>query len=191
MGEALSKVEIQAECLANTGSTLLEWYAIQTDYRYEHRVARDLRAKGFETYLPLLQEEHQWKDRKKLVDVPAFGGYLFVRQDASVRHRVQILETTGVVRLLGDNHRPTPVPDVEIEALRRALFSGIPCDRCDYLAIGTVVRVKRGPLAGVEGRLVRLKGGLRLVLAIATVSQAISVEVHLEDVEPMGEPQTS
>lgn len=191
MGEALSKVEIRSDCLANVGSTPLEWYAIQTGYRYEHRVARDLYAKGFEIYLPLLREEHQWKDRKKQVDIPAFGGYLFVRQDASARHRVQILETTGVVRLLGDNHRPTPVPGAEIEALRRALHSGIPCSRCDYLAIGTVVRVKRGPLSGVEGRLVRIKGGLRLVLAIATVSQAISVEVHLEDVEPMGESQTS
>jgi transcription antitermination factor NusG len=129
------------------------WYAVQTGYRCEQRVAQGLTTKGFETYLPLLREVHQWKDRRKVVDVPAFSGYLFVHYAPSLRNRVKVLETGGVVRLLGGNHAPNQVPDVEIDALRRALSSGVDCNRCDALTPGALVKVNRGPLAGVQGRL--------------------------------------
>ncbi len=137
------------------------WYAVQTGYRCEHRVALGLTSKGFETYLPVLREVHQWTDRKKVVDTPAFSGYLFVRYAPSLRNRVQVLETNGVVRLLGGNHTPNQVPDDEID----------------------LVLVKRGPLAGVRGRIVRIKNSLRLVVAVSVFSQAIAAELGLQDVE--------
>src|ERR1700761_8804577 len=77
------------------------WFALQTRYRYEERIAAELQTKGFESYLPTLRETHAWKDRKKVMDVPAFGGYLFARFEPSLHNRVRILETAGVVKLLG------------------------------------------------------------------------------------------
>ncbi len=159
------------------------WYAVQTGYRCEHRVALGLTSKGFETYLPVLREVHQWTDRKKVVDTPAFSGYLFVRYAPSLRNRVQVLETNGVVRLLGGNHTPNQVPDDEIEAVRQTLLSGVDCERCDALVPGDLVLVKRGPLAGVRGRIVRIKNSLRLVVAVSVFSQAIAAELGLQDVE--------
>jgi transcription antitermination factor NusG len=159
------------------------WYAVQTAYRCEQRVALGLARKGFDTYLPLLREVHQWKDRRKTVDVPAFGGYLFVHYESNLHNRVKVLETSGVVRLLGGNHTPSRVSDVEIDAVRRTLGSGVLCDRCDALTPGSMVQVTRGPLAGVQGRLVRIKNSLRLVVAISVFSQAISAELGLNDVE--------
>jgi transcription antitermination factor NusG len=159
------------------------WYAVQTGYRCEQRVATGLTVKGFTTYLPLLREVHQWKDRRKLIEVPAFSGYLFLHYDPSLRNRVKVLETNGVVRLLGGNHAPSQISEVEIEAVRRTLGSSVPCDRCDALTPGTLVKVTRGPLAGVQGRLARIKNGLRLIVTISTFSQAISAELNLSDVE--------
>ena len=165
-------------------STCAAWYAVQTLYRHEQRISRDLTAKGFRTYLPMLREARQWTDRKKIIEVPAFGGYLFVHHDASSRNRVRVLETSGVVRILGDNHSPIPVADFEIESLQRTLESSAACEKCEYLAAGVAVHVKSGPLAGIRGRLMRIQNGLRLVLSVSTVRQAISVEVDLKDVEP-------
>jgi transcription antitermination factor NusG len=162
------------------------WYAVQTGYRYEHRVAGDLMAKGFETYLPVIREIHRWKDRQKLIDVPAFGGYMFVRYESSLENRVRVLETVGVLRLLGGNNTPVQIPDLEIEAIQQTLSSGVPCSRCEILHPGTMVRVIRGPLAGVQGPLLRIKNSFRLIVAISAVSQAISAEVGAEDVEPVG-----
>jgi transcription antitermination factor NusG len=163
------------------------WYSVQTGYRSELRVARDLTMKGLETYLPLLHEIHQWKDRRKAVDVPAFSGYLFVRYEPSLRNRIKVLETSGVVRLLGGNHSPSPIPEFEIEAVRRTLSSGVECTRCDNLTPGSAVRVMRGPLSGVQGTLVRIKNCFRIVVAISVFSQAISAELGLNDVEALHE----
>lgn len=167
------------------------WYAVQTGYRCEQRVLGDLLTKGFETYLPMLREVHQWKDRRKQMDVPAFGGYLFVRFEASVHNRVRVLETGGVVKLLGSNHAPIEIAESEIDDLRRTLSSGISCSRCETLVPGALVRVRSGPLAGVQGRLVRIKNNLRLVIAIAAISRAVSAELGLEDVETIPDMATA
>lgn len=166
-------------------TTRPQWFAIQTRYRYEQRVANDLAAKGLENYLPVLREVHQWKDRKKSVEVPAFGGYLFARFEATQCNRVCVLETTGVVRLLGHQGELEAVPDGEIESLRLSLNSGAPCTRHPYLANGSLLRIERGPLSGLEGRLVRAANALRLVVCVASVGQAIAVEVAREDVAPI------
>ena len=163
----------------------LSWYAVQTSYRSEQRVAQALTTKGLNTYLPLLRVVRQWTDRKKTIDVPAFSGYLFVNYEPTLRNRVKVLETNGVVRMVGGNHSPSPIPVEEIEVVRRTLSSGVACDRCDALTPGAKVRVVRGPLAGVQGQLVRIKNSLRLVVAISVFSQAISAELGLNDVEAL------
>jgi transcription antitermination factor NusG len=164
-------------------STRTTWFAVQTRYRYEQRIANDLSAKGLESYLPTLHEVHEWKDRRKPMEVPAFSGYLFVRFEASLHNRVRVLETSGVVRLLGSQGQPQPVAESEIESLRLSLSSGVPCARHPYLAAGTSLRIKRGPLAGLEGTLVRMANALRLVVNVASVGQAIAVEIAREDVD--------
>jgi transcription antitermination factor NusG len=159
------------------------WFALQTRYRYEERIATELKAKGFESYLPTMREIHQWKDRKKVLDVPAFGGYLFARFEPSLQNRVRVLETAGVVKLLGNHGRPEPVPEGEIESLRLALESGAECDRHPCVEIGTPVKVRRGMLAGVQGRVIRIANRVKILVNITSVCQAIAVEVHLDDVD--------
>jgi transcription antitermination factor NusG len=94
-----------------------------------------------------------------------------------------VLETNGIVRLLGGNHAPSPISTVEIEAVRNTLGSSLPCERCDALTPGTLVQVMRGPLAGVQGRLARIKNSLRLIVTVSVFCQAISAELNLSDVE--------
>ena len=183
MGEACFGAENGMGDMPHPENPNQAWYGVQTAYRCEQRVASGLTAKGFRTYLPLLKEVHQWKDRRKMVEVPAFSGYLFLHYEPSLRNRVKVLETNGIVRLLGGNHAPSQISDVEIEAVRRTLGSSVPCDRCDALTPGTLVQVTRGPLAGVQGRLARIKNNIRLIVTISVFSQAISAELNLTDVE--------
>ncbi len=187
MGEACFSVETGIGKLPLRDNTDQAWYAVQTGYRCEQRVASGLTAKGFRTYLPLLREIHQWKDRRKVIEVPAFSGYLFIHYEPSLRNRVKVLETNGIVRLLGGNHTPSQISEVEIEAVHRTLGSNIPCNRCDALTAGTLVQVTRGPLAGIKGRLARIKNNLRLIVTISVFSQAISAELALSDVEAVHE----
>jgi transcriptional antiterminator RfaH len=188
MGDARLQYGEKERAMETTTSAVPAWFALQTRYRHEERIATELEANGFESYLPRLKETHQWKDRKKVLDVPAFGGYLFARFNPSLPNRVRVLETAGVVRMLGNHGRPEPVSEGEIESLRLALESGAQCERSVCIEAGTKVRVRRGPLAGLCGNVVRAANGVRIFVNVLSVHQSIAVEIPLEDIDPLDIP---
>ena len=158
----------------------LHWYALRTRSRHEKLVRDQLTAQGVEPFLPLIERARQWKDRRKLVAFPLFPGYCFARFPVSLR--VAVLSTKGVVQVLGNHDGPVPVPDEEIEAVRRLVTSTLPYDPHPYLREGMQVEVIRGPLAGVRGILLRKGTRARLVMGVTLIHQAVSVELDALDV---------
>jgi transcription antitermination factor NusG len=166
-----------------------QWYAVYTRPNFEKRVAATLAEKQVEHYLPAFNELHQWQDRKKSVEVPVFPNYLFARLADSPADRLRVLVTSGVVRILGPELKAEPVPDSQIEAIRRMLTgTGGRCHRQPWLQAGTLVRVRRGPLQDLRGFLVRVKNQTRLIISIDLLAQSVATEVDVDDVEPVGAP---
>ena len=162
------------------------WYAVHTRSNFEKKVAIGLAEKGLESYLPVCNEIHQWKDRKKVVELPVFPNYVFARCGDHASEKLQILRTGGVVRILGSaNGTAEPVPDAEIEAIRLMLASSGRCYRQPRLQEGARVRVSRGPLKGIEGSLLRVKNEFRLLVAISLLSQSVATEVDIGDIDPI------
>jgi transcription antitermination factor NusG len=181
-------VEHQAVSGLVSGGLMMErWYAVQTRSRFEKAVRTELSTWGIDHYLATFQDVHQWKDRKKVVEVPLFSGYIFVRLQDIESARLQVLKTNGVVRILGVGGRIEPVPDFEIDSIRQLLVSGKQCYPHPFVREGSWVRMRRGPLAGVEGRLIRVKSQTRLVLSVELLSQSVAAEVDAWDVEPIRE----
>jgi transcription antitermination factor NusG len=158
-----------------------QWYALYLRSRYEKKVYEDLGKKEVETFLPLIEETHLWSDRKKKVFEPLFRGYVFVKTD--LRDKEAILMTNGVVRFVGINHRPSLIPESQIIWLQRIVSASIDVKREQYLAVGERVRVKGGPLMGLEGIVTRLQGVLRVVVSITAIEQSISVQVPIDLLE--------
>src|ERR1700730_7913757 len=96
----------------------VNWYAVHTRSNFETRVALQIEAKGIESYLPAYAEIHQWKDRKKTVQVPLFAGYLFARFQDTPDSRVAVLQVPGVARIVGPGDRIEPVREDELKAVR-------------------------------------------------------------------------
>ena len=159
------------------------WYAVHTRSKCERSVADELSAKGVECYLPTTRSIHRWKDRKKEIVLPLFPGYLFTRIADDGASRLQVLRTSGTVRILGHGTQIEPVPDYEIDALKRLLESRAPCFAYPFLKEGSWVRVKHGPLEGVEGLLTRIKNNSRLVLSVQMLAQSVATEIDAADVE--------
>jgi transcription antitermination factor NusG len=162
------------------------WYAIHSRSNFEKRIGMELEGKGIEHYLPAYNEIHQWKDRKRVVSVPLFPGYVFARFVDEPGLRRSVLTTSGIVRILGNSAGIEPVPDSQIEAVRNMLNSRVPCFAHPLLREGTPVRVTRGPLEGVEGLLARIKNQTRLVISIPLLNQSVAAEVNAWDVRPLG-----
>ena len=158
------------------------WYAIWTRSRHEIVVREQLERKGYEAFLPTIPRWSRWKDRKKKIDWPLFPGYCFARFDA--RQRLPILKCTGVVNIVAFDGDIAPIPDFEIEGIRRLVDSDLQFDPCPLIREGMMVEVVHGPLKGVMGRLLRKGAHARLVLAVDLIGQAVSVEVDAADVKP-------
>ena len=158
----------------------LHWYALRTKSRHEKLVRDQLDKQGIEPLLPTVKRLSQWKDRKKEIEVPLFSGYCFVRFSQQEKEPVQ--KTTGVVEIVGSGTRPEPIPEQEIDALRRLMTSVLPYDPHPYLHEGMRVEVVRGPLQGIHGILLRKEKRHRLVIGVHLIQQAASVEIDVNDV---------
>ena len=165
------------------GAEQPHWFAIQTRSRHEKVVRDQLAAKHITHLLPLWRKRSVWKDRIKFVEMPLFGGYLFGY--FALQDRVAVLETVGVVRLVGISGRPVPVPDEQITAVRTMVEQRLPYDPHPYLVEGMRVRIKHGVLADAEGILIARKQKHRLVLSVDIIQQAVAVDVDIADVEPL------
>ncbi len=161
----------------------LHWYALRTKSRHEKLVRDQLDKQGIEPLLPTVKRLSQWKDRKKEIEVPLFSGYCFVR--FSQQEKTPVKQTTGVVEIVGSGSRPEPIPEQEIDALRRLMTSVLPYDPHPYLHEGMKVEVVRGPLQGVHGILLRKEKRHRLILGVRLIQQAAAVEIDVNDVSPV------
>lgn len=159
------------------------WYALQTRSNLEKSVVNELDSKGIPTFCPSFSESHQWADRKKTIERPVFPGYVFTRFCDPSPVKLRVLQTNGVVRILGMGKLIEPIPDEQIESIRRMLTSGKVCFPHPFLQEGSRVRVKRGPLKDIEGTLVRIKQQTRLVLSVDLISHSVATEVDMADVE--------
>jgi transcription antitermination factor NusG len=153
----------------------LEWYAIRVRSRFERSVSEQLEQKGYEYFLPMYWSRRLWSDRVKVLQLPLFGGYLFCRFD--VQQRLPILQTPGVVNIVGNGKVPLPVDTIQLENIRAAANSGQNVQPWPRLDLGERVRVEFGPLRGIEGTLLRYKSASQLILAIDLMQRAIAVEV--------------
>ncbi|GJM17018.1 MAG: transcription termination factor NusG domain protein [Thermodesulfobacteriota bacterium] len=157
------------------------WFAVHTRARHEKKANSTLTEKNVETFLPTREIVSHWKDRKKKVLMPLFPGYLFVNIDP--RDRYTVLNTNGVVNILGNNGVPVPVPSYEIEATKRLIEVGLKYEPFPYSLVGREVEVVRGPLEGIMGRILRTKGAYSLILSVHLIRRSVSVEVDLNDVD--------
>ena len=164
----------------------LQWYVVHVRSRHEIRVTERLTNIGVEVFLPVSERVRRWKDRKKIISFPLFPGYLFVRLSNNQNSRLLILKTPGVARFIGQvTGIPEAVPDEQIASLKRLVESKENLDPYPYLLEGNRVRIKNGPLAGVEGLLVERKGMHSLVLSVDILRQGVSVLVDAYSVEAL------
>jgi len=161
-----------------------KWYAVHVRSRHEFQVFDRLSKKGIEAFLPVVERLRKWKDRKKLITFPIFPGYLFVHILNNTQEKLHVLKINGVVRLLGSGHgEPEPIPDDQIISLKKLVENKKELDPYPYLDKGQRVRIRRGPLTGVEGMLVEKLGKHMLVLSVDVLRQGVALTIDAGDVE--------
>lgn len=164
-------------------STLLThpWYALQVRPRFEKVVATLLKDKGYEEYLPCYKSRRRWSDRVRTIEVPLFPGYTFCR--FNVHDKLPVLVVPGVKSIVGIDRLPTAITDEEIDSIRKVTGSGMSYTPWPAVQAGQSVYVVRGPLAGLEGTVIEVRSGVRLILSLPLLQRSISVEIDEDCVQ--------
>jgi transcriptional antiterminator RfaH len=150
------------------------WWVLYTKARQEKAVARDLYVRGIPFYLPTVKQPSVRRGRRRLYQAPMFSGYVFLY--GSEQERIGTLTTNRVSRVL-----TVPAPDrllFDLRQLRRLIDSGAPLTIESLLAPGHRVRVRQGPLMGMEGAVIARRGGYRLLIAVDFLQQGASIEIE-------------
>ena len=151
------------------------WFAVNTRARYEEFVAKQVRGKGYDVFLPVYKAKRRWSDRTKELELPLFPGYLFCRFDPV--QRLPIITIPGVIQIVGVGKTPVPVDEEEIISIQKASVTDVPREPWPFAHIGEKVRIERGPLFGIEGVLLNVKGGHRLVLSVTLLQRSVALEI--------------
>jgi transcriptional antiterminator NusG len=162
-----------------------EWYVLHTRSRFENVVYERLLKKSFEVFLPRMQVKSRRRDRRLMIRVPVFPGYLFVKTDTAPREHIEIVKTIGAVRLVGTKAGPVPVPGETIDSLKILVAADAPIKTGNRLVKGDQVMVVHGIFAGAVGTFVRYRGAGRVIINVDTLGQTAGVEVDEADVEPV------
>ena len=159
------------------------WYALHVCSRHEKVVAAYLTLNIIEFFLPTYKALRLWNNGcRKELDLPLFPGYLFIR--ITPHERLRVLQSPGVVGIVGAGGHPSPLSDSEIASLKSGLLE-CAAEPYPYFATGDRIRVRHGAFAGMEGILVRRKKGFRVVLSVNVIARSIAVELDLCDLEPL------
>jgi len=154
-----------------------DWFGIRVRSRCEVRAYDDLCLRGFEAFLPLRSVRRRWSDRVKTLQVPMFGGYLFCR--FAPPDRLKVLNAAGVAQIVGIGNTPVPISEAEIRSVQTLVTSKVACAPWPYLQAGQRVSIDCGPLAGVEGVIIRAEDGKsRVVVSVTMLLRSIAAEIE-------------
>lgn len=156
------------------------WLVLRTRSRHENIVEIGLQQKRINAYLPRRAVLRKWKDRKKVIQVPLFPGYVFVRPRADQFENIRCIR--GSCGLICVDNRPAAMPEKDMEAVTILVRSGAELAVNPQLIPGRRVEVIAGPFMGIQGELARIKSGDRLVINAPLLSSSVSVEVDAENV---------
>jgi len=190
-GEALPQVGIEtvqhwpvAESLGDSALGQA-WHVLWTHSHFEQLVYDQLASKGFELFLPTIETWSRRGSVQRRSRVPMFRGYLFLHHAMDKVSYLEVRKTRGLVRVLGERwDRLDVVPDRNIEGIQKLIEAHQPILPHPYLWEGQRVRITRGPLADVEGVLVRMNPhkGL-LVISVDLLRRSVAVRVDCTMVE--------
>lgn len=146
------------------------WYVLYTAPRAEKQVKERIDALGVECWLPLHHAPRVWSDRIKMVDIPLFSSYLFVRcTDPVLRDLIRVY---GVARIVFYNGKPAIVRQKEIDAIKEFLELASEHPLCT----GEVVEILCGAMKHVSGKVKKIKKK-HLVLYLEQLGATVCVKL--------------
>ncbi len=178
----MQNAEITPQEDFDQGAKRGHWYAIRTRSSSERLVADGLAARDIEHYLPM-QQQMRWRadGASRIVEAPMLTGYLFCR--LAERLFIPVLETPGVVQVVGTGRFPEVIADAEVSAIRAMAQQGPAAQVLPHLSVGQRVRIHAFGLIGFEGVVVTVDGQECVTVNVDLLGRSIAIPMAANDLE--------
>lgn len=151
----------------------MNWYVLYTAARAEKQVEQQLKADGIEVYLPLHLSPRRWSDRVKMIEVPLFSSYIFVRTTDQILRMLP--KMTGISRIVFYNGQPAVVKDKEIVSIKEFLINANGKE-CEFV-IDDEVHIIAGPMKDVKGKIRKMTGDY-LILELEQLGIHVKIKLN-------------
>ena len=157
----------------------LLWYVAHTRPRCEKKLLQFCQRESLDARLPCYQSAHRYRGKTVVFNKPLFPGYVFLQLPKEKRNL--ILQSDHVANLLD-------VADQELfirqfDEVMRALETDLEIRLAPSIGEGVRVKVKNGPLRGIEGWVEKRYGMTTVLIRLDFISQAAAVKLEANDLE--------
>lgn len=163
------------------------WLVLWTRSNCEQLVHDQLTANGFDALLPKIPRYSQHKGRSYLKHIPMFAGYLFLHHAIDKYSYISLCKTKGLVRILGERwDRLGTVPEQQMQNIQKVMLANLTIIPHAYLRQGQRVRVISGPLANIEGIVLKYESKKSLlIISVELMQRSIGVPIDCALVRPI------
>lgn len=157
----------------------LLWFVAHTKPRREKKLVEYCERQGFATTLPSYRSAHKYRGKSVVFQKPLFPGYVFlqlhapdaatVRQNDHVANLLDVFDQATFAQQLGE--------------ILAALESGLEVRLAPCIETGTRVRIRSGPLQGIEGLVESRQGRTTVILRLDFINQAAAVKMDADLLE--------
>lgn len=176
----LSSVSIDsADMLANPSKMALRWFVAHSRPRREKKIVEHCERNAIAATLPCVRSVHKYRGKTVEFQKPLFPGYVFLQLNP---------EQTGIVRQ--SNHVANLLEvfdqamfEEQLQDILIAVASDVGIRLAPSIGEGNRVRIKRGPLEGIEGWVEHRQGLATVFLRLDFINQAAAIKIDAENLE--------
>ena len=150
------------------------WWVLHTRPRSEKVLARLLLNSRKPFFLPLYKRTWRLRGRQLTSFLPLFPGYVFLWGDCATR--IAAFQTRLVANSISVEDQQTLHQD--LIRVHQMMVSDAPLAPEERLRPGMNVEITQGPLAGLEGKVIRRGKRLRFLVEVHFLQRGASVEIE-------------
>ncbi|HEY5910374.1 MAG TPA: transcription termination/antitermination NusG family protein [Verrucomicrobiae bacterium] len=155
------------------------WYVVHTKPRCEKKLAAWCARGGTSVTLPCYESVHKYRRKTVVFRKPLFPGYVFLELEPGGKEIIQRHDHVANVLDVFDQETFAR----QLEGILRALDSRLDVRLAPSVGEGMLVRIKSGPLQGLEGWVERRFGMSTVLLRLDFINQAAAVRIEADQLE--------
>jgi transcription antitermination factor NusG len=157
----------------------LVWFAAHTKPRCEKKLVQYCQRETLHTYLPCYKSAHKYRGKALIFQKPLFPGYVFLHMEKE--RQTKVVQSDFVANVLTVFDQELFV--LQLEQIRLALETELEIRLAPAIGEGNRVKIKSGPLQGIEGWVEKRYGMNTVLLRLDFISQAAAVKMDATNLE--------